>query len=246
VQDTAATRVHFVHIMKTGGTSLVNLARERLGAQACWPPVAEGGGGIYGDVDRLRALTPQQWEPLRFVSGHHPFAATEISQATVTMTVLRDPVDRAISQLRQRRRVDPAVADASLDEIYDDVWKRAMFISDYQVRQFAKTADDDLFHLAGLEIDDAAMARARANLARVDVLGLFDRYDEFAAEAVAAFGWDAVPFPRWRVSPDADVESVELRARIADDNAADVAFYDWAVGHHRARTTGWSRGDAGP
>lgn len=236
-ESNAAPRptVHFVHVMKTGGTSLVKTARERLGPNRCWPPEHADGAGLYSDPEALRCLDPREREKIRFFSGHLPYVAVHLSGADISMTVLRDPVDRAISLLRQRQRIEPDLAEASLDEIFDDIWKRGMLIWEYQVRQFAKGLDDDPLHVRGLVIDDRAMARAQEHLSQVTVLGLHDRYDEFERTVAEVMGWPHEPFPRLRVSQPGPPASEELRARIAEENPADMEFYRWAVDHYAQR-----------
>jgi hypothetical protein len=192
--------VHFVHVMKTGGTSLVTMARKHLGPDQCWPYERDDGTGLYSDPEALRGLAPSERERIRFFSGHLPYIAVRLSQADVTMTVLRNPVDRAISLLRQRQRTEPNLAEATLDQIYDDIWMRGMLIWEYQVRQFAKGPEDDLLHVRGLTIDDAAMGRAKEHLSQVTVLGLQEHYGEFERTAAAVLGWPHEPFPKLRVS----------------------------------------------
>lgn len=228
--DVMAPRsVHFIHVMKTGGTSFLALVRERLGEQRCWPPEDSTWSGSYADVDRLRQLDDEERARIRFYAGHHPFVASWLSGADVTITVLRDPVDRAISLLRQWRRADPARADASLDEVWDDRWRRGMLMWEYQVRQFAKDLDDDLHHTEGLQIDDRRMAQALAHLEEVDVLGLQERYGEFEVAALDALGWEPVRFPRRRVSADHEPVSGWLRRQIERESPADQEFYRRAV-----------------
>ena len=87
--------VGFMHIQKTGGTSLVQLAR-----QSGMKPMITHGGFLWQTSETLAAT--------KFLSGHfgvdflRPYA-----DGRYLFTVLRDPVDRVISLYKFNRRQDP-------------------------------------------------------------------------------------------------------------------------------------------
>lgn len=240
----------FVHVMKTGGTSFVQHAEANLPPEAIWPRpgVQSGlraGEGIYGRVDVVLGLDPEERARVRFYSGHMPSVVAELIGATTTLTVLRDPVERAISYLRHARRILPEMRDRTLVEVYDDPWQHGFFINDYQVRQFAKRPGDDLLHIGLVEIDGPRMELALANLERIDVVGLQEEYPDFERRAVAALGWHWTEVARLRTSEDREPVPDGLRERIRADNAADVAFYEHAVELVRRRARDAAPGEPG-
>ena len=101
-------------------------------------------------------------------------------------------------------------------------------IENYQTRVFAITPEDGCRSIMdGIDIDDQRLSVAKANLRAVDILGLNDHYDEFLAEVARRFGWSRFPSPNRRVSEKTDVPS-SLRNRIAEDNAYELEFYEYA------------------
>ena len=80
-------------------------------------------------------------------------------------------------------------------------------------------------------VDSARFQIAKRNLEAVDVVGLSEQYDEFIEELRTRFGW----WPRGlntekkaNLSHEAWTVPASLRARIAEDNAYDVEFYEYA------------------
>jgi hypothetical protein len=230
----------FLHVMKTGGTSLRHHIRDNFGDDRIDPPrptrmpdtTTTSNRVGYDSLDRLRALTPERRAQVRVYMGHFPFVATELVEHDVTLTLLRNPVDRTVSVLRHMQREEPAKRGLSLEEIYDDPWRFAMLIHDYQAKMFALSWDDNLpdqAHLAGLDIDDRRLQRAKENLASVDVVGVQDRFEELTAELHHRFGWRFVADHRHREASGSVDAPHSLRRRIAADNAADMDLYQFAL-----------------
>ena len=79
-----------------------------------------------------------------------------------------------------------------------------------------------------LDVDEERLDLAKTNLAKVDVLGIHERYDEFMDEVERRFGWRRYPIPNWHVSEPSDVPAA-LQERIRADNALDLDLYEYAV-----------------
>jgi hypothetical protein len=162
--------------------------------------------------------------------GHFPYVARSfVGRDTITFTLLRDPVERTISVLRHCKRYHEHQRHLSLDEIYDDAFVFPLYIHNHQAKMFAMTLDDRLeSHLDVIDVDERRLDIAKANLARVDVVGFTEQYDEFIADMSHRFGWQFGAVPNMRVSEEEWNISDALRERIVVDNAADVAFYEFA------------------
>jgi Sulfotransferase family len=222
-------RLFFVHLMKTGGTTLRYSLIAHFQPGEVYPNRRQDPDNFvaYTDVSYLLGLPEDRVRVIRAYSGHFPYAAVQLMPGPfVTLTVLRDPVERTISYLKQCRDREE-FRGLPLEQIYDDPWQHPLSVN-YQARVFALTSDDHpLAVMNPVVIDDRRLAIAKANLAEIDMLGLHESYDEFTARVSERFGWPYEPLPQHRVGASGDA-SASLRRRIAEDNAADIEFYEYA------------------
>jgi hypothetical protein len=234
-EDVAAQRAltfFFLHVMKTGGTTFVQHLEHNFAATEIYPRAERGPGRRreYSMIDDLRQVAATRPGSVRMYSGHFPYVASVIVGADVTLTVLRDPIDRTVSMLRHVKRFTEEHQDAPLEAIYEDAWVFPLYIHNYQAKLFAMTLDDKLeSHLDVLDIDAERLAIAKENLEQVDVVGLTEEYPEFVRAVHDRFGWEVRTVSDLNVSDvvDRDV-SPAFRRRIAADNAADMEFYEHA------------------
>jgi hypothetical protein len=250
--------------MKTGGTSFIFHLLQQFAPDDVYPSAAIDRRDVtdaepYASLPRLTGLTPERKAAIRVFSGHFPFIARDlVGGDPITLTLLREPVDRTVSVLKQFKRLYERYRELSLDAIYDDPFVFRHFVENHQTKLFSVTAADHPKMLAStldfqefrayltampgaediaagsrdtITIDAGRMARAKENLARVDVVGLNERFDEFVEALRARFGWwpgGMAGDARANVSSEAWEASPALRTRIARDNAFDVEFYRYA------------------
>jgi hypothetical protein len=262
VTEAERPRFFFIHVMKTGGTTLVFQMLENFEPDEFYPGEIDRSSTTdavpYASIPKMQALSPERRARIRLYTGHLPYVASELlGLDVVRLTMLRDPIDRTISMLKHVKRLFEGYSALSLEEIYDDeaVFRRQ--IDNYQTKVFALSAEEREGVLAmsranadastGVDpipplpersggprpvvIAEHRFARAKSNLANVDVIGLSERYGDFIEELRARFGWwpdgvrqrglANVSSEDWGVSP-------ELRRRIADDLAVDMEFYEYA------------------
>jgi hypothetical protein len=222
----------FVHVMKTGGSTFRQRMRRELGREAVFPyaPLDPPEAEPNLLVSYLAGLDPERLARIRGFAGHLPFFATElVPRPAHIVTILRNPVERTISFLKQHHRDRGLGPERSLESIYDLEWHRTLHMLNYQVRVFASTADEGIESvLHPLDIDERRMKIAEEHLGRVDVLGVTEEFDRFVAKAVERLGWNAdLVVPNRRVSDHIEVPT-SLRRKIAADNEADLAFYEHA------------------
>jgi hypothetical protein len=230
-------RYFFVHIMKTGGATF------RQHVYRNFPP-----GAVYpvpqvDDMERawliptVVGLPPERREALVAYTGHLPLVVAELlGLEFVTMTLLRDPVERTVSYLKHCKRYHEHHRDLPLEAIYEDEFYFRCFVHNHQTKMFAMDANDPLeSYMDVVAIDDARLRRACDELERVDVLGLSERQPQFRAELERRFGWRFGRLRNRRVSDEPWEASPALRRRIAHDNAADLEFYAHAVRCHERR-----------
>jgi serine acetyltransferase len=275
--DADDLRFFFLHLMKTGGTSFAFQVRTEFPAEQVYPsPGLDRGDhtdiAAYVSISRMLRLSPERRREIRMYTGHFPFIASELLGVDlVTLTLLRDPVDRTISVLKHFKRLSKRFHEADLASIYEDRFVFAHFIENHQTRMFSVTAEDapEAFGrrmsywttasllgtgpmrpgvdaeemerereraLAAAEddkVDDDRFERARDQLDRVGIVGFSEHYDDFIAELRERFAWwpDGLNTAhKANVSTEAWGVPDELRARIAEDNAYDVKFYEYAKG----------------
>jgi hypothetical protein len=222
----------FVHVMKTGGTTFRHRLVREFGAESVFPCAKldppELGPNVQ--VGYLSSASPDRLVRIKAFSGHYPFFATElVPRSPRVLTILRDPVERTISYLKQHHRDRGLGSERSLESIYDLEWHRLLHMHNYQVRVFASTADEGIQSvLHWLDIDDRRMKIAKEHLDRVEFLGLTEHSDEFVSRVVEQLGWSPdTTIPNQRVSEPMPVPE-SLRRRIAADNEADLEFYAYA------------------
>ena len=233
---TESRRFFFVHVQKTAGTALWRRLKQSFDARALYPGPDDGRPPesvlvVEHLVGRWRARGSE----IQVVTGHFPLCTVELLGAPfTTLTVLRDPVERTLSALRHYREKTPADADRTLDEIYGDPL-RFELVHNHMVKMFSLSVEEmTAGALTPVEFTPERLARAKDGLASVDVIGLQSCFEEFCQELTDRFGWRlGKPLMANRTRP-VDVSDA-FRARIAADNAADIALYEFAVDVHRHR-----------
>lgn len=219
---------------------------ENFDRSEVYPPEQEGGLFnylvIYQMGGYLVDMPAAEQSRFRLFHGHVPYAVTQrlaLDRPPTTFTVLRDPVARIVSVLNQKKKHRPELADASLEEIYNNPKYFEGQILNHQAKIFAVPNDSDL--LSGFDpypVGPAELERAKENLNSVDVIGLQSDMPAFLGELEQRFGWKTLTSEvRENVSNKAEV-SQSLQDRIAADNAIDLEFYRYAEKLVRARAGG--------
>jgi hypothetical protein len=242
-------RFFFIHVMKTGGTSFVWQMLSNFEPDEVYPSEVDRTSPTdvarYVFIPKMLDLSPERRARIRVYAGHLPYVASELlGIELVRLTLLRDPVDRAVSMLRHVKLRFEQYSQLSLEEIYDDDLVFRRYLDNQQTKVFALTAEERERALAGMETqpDTAPLARrllveprrfdqAKANLAKVDVIGLNERYGEFIDELHTRYGWwpnGVKEHVRTNVTSDRWPVSASFRRRIADDLGVDLEFYEYA------------------
>lgn len=184
-----STKQHFffIHIMKTGGTSLTRAMNPSFSHEERYPGSLEQDHSVKAkaDVDLLRDLPQERLNQIRSFSVHMPFFASEFVDSDVlTLTMLRDPVNRVISHLKQIKRNHKLFATHSLDEIYAIPWLFHSYFNNHQTKAFSMFADD-LVHLYDTDEQRACLARRSG-----DSWYFSEPHGQMLQATLYAFGWD--------------------------------------------------------
>jgi hypothetical protein len=248
--DHPVPRYFFVHVMKTGGRTLLHHLRGNFEPDEMYPSpeldIRVDGDAVdiwhHARIARVLSIPPERRRRIRMYSGHYPYVvSTLVGDDLTTMTVLRDPVERSISLMRQFRRkgLPPGTSSEraapgerpTLEEVYDNPFVYDTLLHNHQTKIFSARQDDKLeTYMDVFEVDEVRLALAKKNLANVDVIGLTEQYSDFLDELVDRTGWHIERERRENVTPAEEIQPVSesLRQRIIDDNTLDIEFYEYA------------------
>jgi hypothetical protein len=232
-------RWFFVHMQKTAGTTLYKRLQGALPPESIYPTSADQRLHPASlDVDLLRRRFDERGRTLHVITGHFPLCTTELLGVPfVTITVLRDPVERTLSTLRRMRERDPVFRGMPLEEIYADPIKFHCLIHNHMVKMLGITPDEMTDGaLTALEFNPTHLERAKRNLTeRIDVWGVQEHFEALCEELTQRFGWDLGP-PRYTNRSQPHNVDDGFRARIAQDNQLDVELYRYALDLRRQRS----------
>jgi Sulfotransferase family len=226
-------RFLFIHIMKTAGGTLRQQIRANFEREQIYPSErVDNMLAANTSLQYLTRLSAGRRAQVRVFTGHFPFMALDLlGEALTTITILRNPVERTLSYLRQRQRNDEMRRGLPLEEIYEDPDLFPSLIRDHQAKLFALTLDDQPLSFGHvLDVDASRLEIAKRNIERVDVIGIQDRFDELLRELERRFGWRRAPVVNQNVDRGAgDPIPASFRRRIAEENQADMEFFEHAV-----------------
>jgi hypothetical protein len=222
-------RYFFVHLQKTAGTSLLLRLQSHFGEQAVYPtPKHKTGLRSSFSVDDLQRSFTEDHASLRVVAGHFPLCASRMLGVPFsTFTVLRDPVERTLSYLRQQQQQVPELADMTLEQIYDDPFRRGWLLTNHMVRMLGQTEAE--LAEGTMAPDDENLRRAKGNLTgELDLFGFQEHFEEFCTDLERRYGWDLGSSVRANTTTVVPAPE-DLRERIRRDNAEDVELYRYAL-----------------
>jgi Sulfotransferase family len=224
----------FIHVMKTAGTTLRKHIMANFEEDEFYPCPRLDANMLKANIelDYLTGLPASRRARIRAYSGHFPFVAVELlGEEMTTITILRDPVERTLSFLRDRKATHHPDGGVSLEEIYEDPFLFLALIRNHQAKLFALTVDDELgSYMRALDIDSDRLELAKRNLESVDVVGTQDRFEDLLSELELRFGWRRGSVGRMFAGKETPGDApASFRRRIADDNQADMEFFEHAV-----------------
>lgn len=221
-------RWFFVHVMKTGGNTVRELLNRNLDRRHLYPnPSDQPRTRAKVHLPFLRDLPAERLDEIHVFTVHMPWCATQLlPYPTSTMTVLREPVERTVSWLRQRQRLhEPGTP---FEVLYDDP-ARLAYADEHQTRMFSAELDDGLEAFTDpLPVDERRLELAKQRLDATDIVGFQDDMEGFFATVCDRLGLDVRDAPARNVAEGSVEISPSLRQRIIDDNRYDLALYDYA------------------
>jgi hypothetical protein len=227
-----------VHVQKTAGTALWKRMKNQFDPTAVYPSPADGEPPLttLSPAHMLDCWRARRHE-IRIVTGHFPLCTVQLLDAPfTTITLVRDPVERTLSQLRHHRETTLEDEGLSLEAIYDDPLRYEL-VHNHLVKMFSLTTDEMTDGvLTTVDFTPERLERAKQGIERVDLIGLQTEFDAFCGVLHDLYGWDlGRPIFMNRTTPIPVADS--FRRRIAADNADDVELYEHALQLYAARRT---------
>jgi hypothetical protein len=250
----AGPPVFVLHIMKTGGTSLVEGLRALASPRPCLT-------GIF--LDELVLLPRYVLARVSLVAGHLGYEARALLPAGfVACVVLREPVERTLSHYSHLRRNPEVIAECpefSLEHfVHSPRWRT--LCGNYQARQLVHEiglggawvdfSPEERFRSLGPPFPaehrlplqsyfdcsplslgaDELLVRARERLAAIEFVGVTEQLDALSATLAHAWGTpNPPPLPRLQAGEDrlrADDVPRPLLDAIREETAVDLALYE--------------------
>jgi hypothetical protein len=246
--------VFFVHVMKTGGTSVRNSLFNFYPEDVRYPSPARDDPFTAKAATRyLLNLSKERRSNLRFVSAHMPLSVAlqfreESSPPTAITMVLRDGLERAVSHLSQQsRRFNHAY---SYRQLLDLPLLRDIFLSNHQTRILSMGSsgwdewDSSYKALSMLDqhlekpdhpmqvsrVTEADLQTALEALPKVDVLGLQSESGAWWQQCQERFGWPQETRTRANIGAQEDTTAAppiphDVLAELRELNTLDIQLY---------------------
>jgi hypothetical protein len=227
------TRFFIVHLQKTAGTTLRDRFRATFGDQQIYPNATDGRDKRLSviSVSHLLNRWDARRQEVRVIAGHFPLATIELLDAPfVTLTIVREPVERTLSYLRHQRKINREDRDRSLVEIYDDPFRFHGLIRNHMVRMFSIGSGEMLAGdgvLTDVEDTTERLERAKQMLSNLDDFGLQSDFEAFWLGFAKRYELElGLPIRSNTTEPEDAPE--QLVEQIVEDNALDMQFYSYA------------------
>lgn len=181
----AEPKAIFLHVPKTAGKSFTELARN-----------------VYGDkavIERARQFYPEaSWCAASLVGGHLQYHQYErMTTKRVFVAVVRDPVERAISNFNFIRNEDARRGRSRADQGFDyDDLKRTIRDSPFRV-EFIKNLQ--CRYLSGKRTFDGVMQSFERD---AFIIGHFSNMEQWLSRVAKRLGWANADLPRVNMAPN--------------------------------------------
>jgi len=218
----------FLHLPKCGGTTLNRLIEWEYSPLEIFSLDPSFFRWSYARLSR----TPiERFKRIRVFKGHMPFGLHErLPRPATYITVLREPIDRAISSYYYARsyKLDPHHRMASKQSLEEYV--RATPRDNVQTKLVAGHANGYDF-LSG-ECTAEMLETAKRNLAEgFSLIGLTERFDESLVLAKILFGWQIRQYANFNVTsarPRKEAVPSAIQDLIAERFRFDIQLYAFA------------------
>lgn len=226
----------FLHIPKAAGTTLVRILLQAYSGHRCVPL-----SGHPDDVDRFIKSPLEERNKIDFLYGHIRFGIHLFFDRPVTyITVLRDPVERAISFYYYAKKEPKHYLHKIINEgctLHELVEKRLSIETNNDQVRWLSLLNQRLVP-SGF-VTRQMLAEAKHNLEQhIAAFGLAERFDDSLRLFQAVLGLPDSPYESTNTNPERPRAS-EIPERtldlIREHNALDIELYEFARGLFQRR-----------
>jgi hypothetical protein len=231
----------FLHVPKAGGTALAGALGNRFVPDECV--------SIYYDDDP----GDEELNAARYVAGHVTMSIVErLERSPFSITVLRDPIERALSTYSYFRELD----EPRLNQLGLERNRAAVRLAkQHALEDFIEVAPHLAEHYLGnlqsrmlggsrLDRTDERLENALAGLHRCDFVGLAERHDESVDWLTRRLGWAKLtPLPLVNVTRTRlgrEQVSAGAMEALLDLTSVDRDLYAEALRLYQSRVAAWS------
>jgi hypothetical protein len=219
----------FLHIYKAAGTTLRKIIEHNYDPSAVYiVDIAE-----RKSFSRFKELAPPERKRFAVMQGHVKFGLHELIPRPATyLTMLRDPVDRVLSDYY-------FILRATIHPLYEQVTLENMTLRDYIRSKKSLSVDNGQVRVLCGEPDvaygncsRAMLEEAKYNLENhFSFVGLAERFDESVVMMKRTFGWKMPLYVRHNVTRDRPRKEhipEDILRLIEEGNALDIELYRFA------------------
>ena len=238
--------IYLTHVPRSGGTSVIRAFAASIPTAHVYPnPLLDDTITAKLSASYLLSLPQARLTETKLFAPHLPHAVSSLLEHldVLTITVLRDPVQRVRSVLDLMLGDDQTGNPQALERMYDDSeWAHGWFVANQLAYYLGATPDqiwipvplngsaEDQRRLQGqLGSIDALVSSACRTLETIDVVGTTDDLDEFLGRLERRLGLHLTRKQGHRANRSRGRELTNaLRRRIAKATEADREIYAYA------------------
>jgi hypothetical protein len=221
----------FLHIPKAAGTTLNRIMERQFEPTAIF---TIDGSRTQESIEEFKKLPKAQREKIRVLRGHMHFGLHEhLPQPSTYITILRDPVDRTISNYY-------FVLRNPNHRLHYEVKSRHMTLKDYVSSRVNPQLDNGQTRLlSGVEgrafgeCSTEMLEIAKKNLEEFfSIVGLVERFDETLILLKRAFGWRIPFYIKENITRSRPIKGDILKLTlnlIEEYNELDIDLYRYAT-----------------
>jgi len=223
----------FIHIPKTAGSSFRNMLYKQFPQDVIYPNLndIQTNQGRYPHR-KVAVETLEGGRNVQFLMGHYPFViGKKLPEPPECIVFLRDPVERAISNLYHLQRHSPKFKNTSTRVMIESAnWQ----INNVQVRYMgARHFRANKLYTAETELGAKALIRAKKNLDACAFVGFTEHFEASLAALQQKFNWNLGRVLKKNITPkQRETIPEDLHKKLVELNQLDIELYNYAKEKH--------------